>query len=69
MSEKQMLVFDCETNGLLHDVSEIHCIAIYDTQKEGIERARGLTDDQINTVKGSISLHGGANEPVKGGKS
>ena len=34
MSEKQMLVFDCETNGLLHDVSEIHCIAIYDNTKE-----------------------------------
>ena len=34
MSEKQMLVFDCETNGLYHDVSEIHCIAIYDSTKE-----------------------------------
>jgi len=34
MSEKQMLVFDCETNGLLHDVSEIHCVAIYDSQTE-----------------------------------
>jgi DNA polymerase III alpha subunit (gram-positive type) len=34
MSEKQMLVFDCETNGLLHDVSTIHCIAIYDSTKE-----------------------------------
>jgi len=34
MSEKQMLVFDCETNGLLHDVSEVHCIAIYDSTKE-----------------------------------
>ena len=34
MSEKQMLVFDCETNGLLPDVSEIHCIAIYDNTKE-----------------------------------
>ena len=34
MSESQMLVFDCETNGLLHDVSTIHCIAIYDSQKE-----------------------------------
>ena len=34
MSDKQMLVFDCETNGLLHDVSTIHCIAIYDSQKE-----------------------------------
>ena len=34
MSESQMLVFDCETNGLLHDVSTIHCIAIYDSIKE-----------------------------------
>ena len=34
MSESQMLVFDCETNGLLNDVSEIHCIAIYDSTKE-----------------------------------
>ena len=34
MLESQMLVFDCETNGFLHDVSEIHCIAIYDSQKE-----------------------------------
>ena len=34
MSEKQMLVFDCETNGLLHDVSTIHCIAIYEAAKK-----------------------------------
>ena len=34
MSEKQMLVFDIETNALLYDVSEIHCIAIYDSTKE-----------------------------------
>ena len=34
MSEKQMLIFDIETNGLLYDVSEIHCIAIYDSTKE-----------------------------------
>ena len=32
MSEKQMLVFDCETNGLLYDVSEIHCLAIFDSE-------------------------------------
>jgi len=34
MSEKQMLVFDCETNGLLYDVSEIHCIAIWNSETE-----------------------------------
>ena len=34
MPESQMLVFDIETDGLLHDVHEIHCIAIYDSTKE-----------------------------------
>lgn len=34
MSESEMLVFDCETNGLLHDVSTIHCIAIYEAAKK-----------------------------------
>jgi len=26
------LIFDLETNGLLHDVTHIHCLAIYDTE-------------------------------------
>jgi hypothetical protein len=26
------LIFDLETNGLLHDVTDIHCLAIYDTE-------------------------------------
>ena len=29
-----MLVFDLETNGLLHDATQIHCIAIYDTETD-----------------------------------
>ena len=29
-----MLVFDIETNGLLYDVSKIHCISTFDTEKE-----------------------------------
>jgi len=29
-----MLIFDLETNGLLNDVSKIHCLAIFDTQEE-----------------------------------
>ena len=29
-----MLVFDCETNGLLHDATEIHCLVIYDTEQD-----------------------------------
>jgi len=29
-----MLVFDLETNGLLNDATQIHCIAIYDTETD-----------------------------------
>jgi len=28
------LIFDIETNGLLHDCTNIHCVGIYDTQTE-----------------------------------
>jgi hypothetical protein len=28
------LIFDLETNGLLYDVTRIHCLAIYDTEAE-----------------------------------
>ena len=31
MDRDLTLVFDIETNGLLHDLTEIHCIAIHDT--------------------------------------
>jgi uncharacterized protein YprB with RNaseH-like and TPR domain len=30
------LIFDIETNGLLHDVTRIHCLAIYDTETDQI---------------------------------
>ena len=29
-----MLVFDLETNGLLNDATQIHCVAIYDTETD-----------------------------------
>jgi len=28
------LIFDIETNGLVHDVTRIHCLGIYDTETE-----------------------------------
>ena len=46
MSGNQMLVFDAETNGLLHDVSEIHCLAIYDSEKE----KTFVFNDQVNNT-------------------
>ena len=30
------LIFDLETNGLLHDVTRIHCLGIYDTETDQI---------------------------------
>ena len=32
-----MLVVDIETNGLLHDLTRIHCIAIHDSETNEIE--------------------------------
>ena len=32
-----MIVFDLETNGLYHDVTRIHCIALYDTESNQTE--------------------------------
>ena len=29
-----MLIFDIETDGLVHDVSSIHCAVIYDTEND-----------------------------------
>jgi hypothetical protein len=38
-----------------------------ETQKAGITRAESLTPGEIKTIQGAISLHGGANPPVKKG--
>ena len=48
-----MLVFDIETNGLLHDVSAIHCIATLqtETQESCVFNHRG---DQSGTVEDGI---------------
>ena len=45
------LVFDLETNGLLHDVTRIHCIALYDSTTDAIE----TYNDEKNNNKYSIS--------------
>ena len=45
------LVFDLETNGLLHDLTRIHCIALYDSTTDAIE----TYNDEKNNNKYSIS--------------
>ena len=36
--EKAMLIFDIETDGLLKDVTKVHCLCIYDTEEEKMYR-------------------------------
>ena len=45
------LVFDLETNGLLHDLTRVHCLAIYDSETDEIE----TYNDEKNNNKYSIS--------------
>ena len=59
-----MLVFDIETNGLLYDVSKIHCIATFDTETETScvfnDRGEqsGSIQDGINQIMESSSIAG-----------
>ena len=50
-----MLVFDIETNGLLYDVSKIHCIATFDTETEKTY----VYNDQMNETP---SIRDGINQ-------
>ena len=51
------LVFDLEANGLLHDATKIHCIAIFDTETNETTSyndecpGKGLSDPVIKGVK------------------
>ena len=49
-----MLVFDIETNGLLHDVSKIHCISTYDTKEEKTY-VYNDQDDETPTIRDGIN--------------
>ena len=51
MAEERTLVFDLETNGLLPDVTRIHCLAIYDSTTDTVE----TYNDEKNNNKYSIS--------------
>ena len=49
-----MLVFDIETNGLLYDVSKIHCISTYDTEEEKAY-VYNDQDDETPSIKDGIN--------------
>jgi len=46
------LVFDLETNGLLNDVTRIHCIAIYDSTTDEIETYNDEKNNKYSISEG-----------------
>ena len=50
------LVFDLETNGLLHDVTRIHCIAIYDSTTDEIETYNDEKNNKYSITEGISRL-------------
>ena len=50
------LVFDLETNGLLCDVTRIHCIAIYDFTTDDIETYNDEKNNKYSICEGINKL-------------
>ena len=50
------LVFDLETNGLLHDLTRIHCIAIYDSTTDEIETYNDEKNNRYSISEGVNKL-------------
>jgi len=46
------LVFDLETNGLLHDLTRIHCLAIYDSTTDEIETYNDEKNNKYSISEG-----------------
>ncbi len=51
-----MLVFDLETNGLLHDLTRIHCLSIYDSETDKIESFNDERNNQYPIHEGLSRL-------------
>jgi hypothetical protein len=56
VDEEMTLVFDLETNGLLHDVTRIHCIAIYDSTTDEIETYNDEKNNRYSISEGINKL-------------
>ena len=57
-----MLIFDLETDGLLDDVSVIHCIHLYDTESESYERYNDHGYKANGTVAEGVKRLGSADK-------
>ena len=56
MSGEMTIVFDIETNGLLHDLTRIHCIAIYDSTTNEIETFNDEKNNKYSISEGISRL-------------
>jgi len=50
------LVFDLETNGLLNDVTRVHCIAIYDSATDTVETYNDEKNNKYSISEGINKL-------------
>jgi hypothetical protein len=56
MEKEIMLIFDLETNGLLHDLTRIHCISLYNSETDEIESFNDERDDKYSITEGLAKL-------------
>jgi len=52
VAEEMTLVFDLETNGLLPDVTRIHCLAIYDSSTDTVETYNDEKNNRYSISEG-----------------
>ena len=50
------IVFDLETNGLLHDLTRIHCLAIYDSTTDKVETYNDEKNNKYSISEGLNKL-------------
>jgi hypothetical protein len=52
VAEEMTIVFDLETNGLLHDLTRIHCLAIYDSTTDKVETYNDEKNNKYSISEG-----------------
>jgi hypothetical protein len=59
-----MLIFDLETDGLLDDVTTIHCLHLFDTDRPelGVQRYNNHNYNAVSTVADGVETLGNADE-------
>ncbi len=51
-----MIIFDLETNGLLHDLTRIHCLSLYNSETDEIESFNDELDNKYSITEGLARL-------------